>query len=137
MEFKEPLLGIMKIYDYPQSKAYEVRCTCGNPDHLLHTLVEVEDDTVIVNTYVTVNSDYWSEWLTLDMSKLIDNYALYSAVYAGLGFVNYIARNLQKTYDIWVKGCIKLENTTIMSQEQAIHYADTIKHAISEMEKNK
>lgn len=135
MNYKEPALGIMKMYEYDNSVAYEVKCTCGNEDHTLHTVVEAFDDNVAVTTFVTVNTDYWSEWLKLDIDKLVDNYFLYSAAYSLLGFINYIARNLKLTYHIWVKGCVKFENSTIMTLEQANNYADTLKHAVETLEK--
>jgi hypothetical protein len=132
MDYQEPSLGIMTMMKSDRGNIYRVSCSCGEPDHDMTFHLETVDDEIEMHTYVNVNTDHWSNWLMLDLYKLVDNYVLYSALYSMVTTINTIVRNTKLTWNIWSKGSIKFESTIIMKKEQALQYAETIKHAFGE-----
>lgn len=117
--------------DYGDSKFYKVVCGCGQPDHDLNFEVEAEDIGVTVNTYVTVKTDYWSE--SLKKRYDIDNPYLQELDWTLKDIWNGLVTRLKLTWSVWTKGYVQAETTIVMSEQQALNYAETLKSAIQDV----
>jgi hypothetical protein len=132
MKAQAPAKGILMTNDFGNSKWYQVICGCGQPDHTLTVEVEADEMGVNVNTYATVKTNYWSE--TVEKRYDIDNPWLQEFDWAWKGLVNGIVNRLKLTWSIWVNGYIKCETTALMSKQQTLNYAETLKQAIKDVE---
>jgi len=103
MKAQIPAVGILKRGDYGDSKSYQIVCECHDPDHDHNVWVEAEDTRVTVTTYTTQMTKIW------EMSRW-------------------------KT--IWIlltKGYVEYQASIIMTQQQALNYAETLKSAVSDV----
>ncbi len=132
MNAQQPAEGILKTNDYGSSKWYHVVCGCGQPDHSLTVEVEAEETGISVNTYATVKTDYWSE--TVKKRYDIDNPYLQELDWAIKDIINGFVTRLKLTWAVWTKGYLRCETTTLMSKQQALNYAETLKSAIKDVE---
>lgn len=132
MNPQQPAEGILKSNDYGNSKWYQVVCGCGQPDHTLTVEVEADETRVSVNTYVTVKTTYWRE--TLVKRYDIDNPYLQELDWAVKDIINGFITRLKLTWAVWIRGYIETETTTLMSKQQALNYAETLKSAINDVE---
>lgn len=128
MNSQTPAEGIMKTHDFGNSKWYQVVCGCGQPDHTLTVEVEAEETGVSVNTHATVKTDYWTE--TVKKRYDIDSPWQQEFDWFWKDLVNGIVSRLKLTWSIWVKGYVQAETTILMSEQQALNYAETLKSAI-------
>ncbi len=131
MKPETPAEGILKTHDFGDSKWYHVVCGCGQPDHQLTVEVEAEDTGVSVNTYATVKTDYWSE--SVKKRYDIDNPYLQELDWALKDIWNGLVTRLKLTWNVWTKGYIRAETTILMSEQQALNYAETLKSAIQDV----
>lgn len=127
-----PAEGILKTGDYGDSKFYKVVCGCGQPDHDLDFEVEAQDTGVSVNTYTTVKTDYWSE--TVKKRYDIDNPYFQELDWTVKDIINGFMTRLKLTWAVWARGYLQCETTVLMSKQQALNYAETIKSAINDVE---
>jgi hypothetical protein len=127
-----PAAGILKTNDFGNSMWYQVVCGCGQPDHTLTVEVEADEMGVNVNTYATVKTNYWTE--TIEKRYDIDNPWLQEFDWFWKGLVNGLVTRLKLTWDVWFKGYVRAETTTLMSKQQALNYAETLKQAIKDVE---
>jgi len=133
MKAEAPAQGIMKTGDYGDSKWYKVSCSCGQPDHDITFEVEVNDGgEIVVNTYIDTKTDYWTE--ALKKRYDIDNPWMQEIDWAVKEFINGLVRRLKFTWKMWTKGYIRTESTTVMTKQQALNYAETLKQAIKDLE---
>jgi hypothetical protein len=132
MKAQAPAEGIMKTNDFGDSKFYKVVCSCGQSDHDLDFEVEAEDVGVSVNTYVTVKTDYWSE--SIKKRYDIDNPYLQELDWTIKDIWNGFVTRLKLTWTVWAKGYIQCETTVLMSEQQALNYAETLKSAIVDVQ---
>jgi hypothetical protein len=132
MKAESPASGILRTNDFGKSKWYQVVCGCGQPDHTLTVEVEADEMGVNVNTYATVKTNYWSE--TVEKRYDIDNPWLQEWDWFWKGLVNGFLTRLRLTWDIWVKGYVRAETTALMSKQQTLNYAETLKQAIKDVE---
>ncbi len=133
MKAQSPAEGILKINDFGNSKWYHVVCGCGQPDHSLTVEVEADECGVNVNTYAQVKTDYWTE--SVKKRYDIDNPYLQELDWTLKDIWNGFITRLKLTWAIWFKGYIKCETTVLMSGQQALNYAETIKSAIDDVKK--
>ena len=131
LQAQEPAEGILKTHDYGNSKWYQVVCGCGQPDHQLTVEVEAEETGVSVNTYATVKTDYWTE--SVKKSYDIDNPWHQEFDWFWKDLWNGLIARLKLTWTVWSKGYVKAETTIIMSEQQALNYAETLKSAIQDV----
>jgi hypothetical protein len=131
MKPQTPAEGILKTNDYGDSKWYHVVCGCGQPDHTLTVDVEADEMGVSVNTYATVKTDYWTE--SVKKRYDIDDPWLQEFDWFWKGLVNGFFTRLRLTWDIWIKGYVRAETTTLMSEQQAINYAATLTSAVKDV----
>ena len=139
MEPHLPAEGILKHNDYGDSKFYKVVCSCGNDDDSIEFEVESSMHDITVTTWTTQKTDFWTAMFKTRYD--IDNEVLQEVEWAWKNFWNGLATRLRLTWDIWVRGYVKYQSTTIMSKQQALNYAETLKSAILDVkhfkEKNK
>jgi hypothetical protein len=131
MKAETPANGILRTNDFGDSKWYQVVCGCGQPDHTLTVEVESDEMGVSVNTYATVKTDYWSETVTKRYD--IDSPWLQEWDWFWKDLVNGVVTRLKLTWAVWVKGYVQCETTVLMSEQQALNYAETIKSAIKDV----
>ncbi len=131
MKAQTPAEGILKTNDFGNSKWYSVVCGCGQPDHTLTVEVEAEDTGVSVNTYATVKTDYWSE--SVKKRYDIDNPWAQEFDWFWKDLWNGFVTRLKLTWAVWTKGYLKAETTILMSEQQALNYAETLKSAIQDV----
>lgn len=132
MKTQKPAEGILMTNDYGNSKWYHVVCGCGQPDHSLTVEVEAEDTGVSVNTYVTLKSDYWTERFKPNYG--MDNPWLEEFDWAWKRLANGLWRRLKLTWVLWTRGYVQTESTILMSRQQALNYAETLKDAVRAVE---
>lgn len=127
-----PAEGITLNRDFGDSKFYSVACSCGNPDDAIDFYVEIDSDMmdVTVNTSTTQKTDYWTEKFK---APHYDN-AFINGCYK---FANALWTRLRLTKNIWLDGYVKYSSYTIMSKQQALNYAETLKTAVAEVESHK
>ena len=135
MKPQTPAEGILKTNDYGNSKWYHVVCGCGQSDHTVTVEVEADEMGVSVNTYATVKTDYWTE--SVKKRYDIDSPWLQEFDWFWKGLVNGFLTRLRLTWDIWIKGYVRAETTTLMSKQQALNFAETLTSAIKDVEEFK
>jgi len=131
MKAQAPAEGILKTNDFGDSKWYHVICGCGQPDHTLTVEVEADEMGVSVNTYATVKTDYWTD--SIKKRYDIDDPWLQEFDWVWKDLINGFLTRLRLTWDIWIKGYVRAETTALMSEQQALNYAETLKSAISDV----
>lgn len=129
---EKPAEGILKTHDYGNSKWYSVVCGCGQPVHSHTVEIEAEDTGISVNTYVTVKTDYWTE--SAKKRYDIDNPYLQEFDWFWKDLWNGLVTRLKLTWTVWTRGHIECETTILMSKQQALNYAETLKSAIKDVE---
>ena len=104
MKAQTPAVGIMKTNDWGEAQAYKIDCSCGDSDHAHSVWVEADELGVTVTTYTMVKSKWWS------------------------------MNRFQKIWKLLTKGYVEYEGSVIMTQQQALNYAETLKSAIADVE---
>jgi hypothetical protein len=133
MKAETPAQGIMKTHDFGDSLMYTVACSCGDSTHDINFNVEVNDGgEITVNTYVETKSDYWSQ--TFVKRYDIDNIWLQEVDWVWKDLINGLITRAKLTWSLWTKGYVRTESTVIMSEQQALNYAETLKTAIKDLE---
>jgi hypothetical protein len=85
------------------AQTYQVVCECQDADHDHNVWVEADNHCVTVTTYTTQKSRFWE---------------------------------MSRWRTIWLlltKGYVEYEASIIMTQQQALNYAETLKTAISDL----
>jgi hypothetical protein len=131
MKAQTPAEGILKTNDYGDSKWYHVVCGCGQEDHSLTVDIEADEMGVSVNTYATVKTDYWTE--SVKKRYDIDSPWLQEFDWFWKDLVNGFLTRVRLTWDIWIKGYVRAETTILMSEQQALNYAEILKSAINDV----
>jgi hypothetical protein len=93
--------------------------------------VEADDTGVSVNTYATVKTDYWTD--SVKKRYDIDNPYLQEWDWFWKDLVNGFLTRLRLTWDVWIKGYVRSETTVLMSEQQALNYAETLKAAMTDV----
>lgn len=103
MKAQIPAEGILKRGDYGDSKSYLVPCSCCGTDCELNVWVEAEDTAVTVTTYTKLKSKWWS------------------------------LNRWQTIWTLLTKGYVECEGSVIMTEQQALNYAETLKCAVKDV----
>ena len=131
MKAQTPAEGILKTNDWGYSKMYKVVCQCGDTRHDITFDVEANDTDVCVTSYTVQYTDSWTQSVKERFD--IDNYWLQEFDWTWKGWWNKLVSRLRMTKQIWWDGEVKFEATTIMSEQQALNYAETLKAAIEDV----
>jgi hypothetical protein len=105
MKAETPAEGILKRSNWGDAITYQVTCECHDSNHDHNVWVEADDHSVTVTTYTTQKSKWWS---------------------------------LNRWQTIWIlltRGYVEHEANIIMTKQQALNYAETLKKAIKDVEK--
>jgi hypothetical protein len=103
MKVQTPAEGILKKNDWGNSKAYQISCGCGDPEHDHNLWVEADNTGVNVTVFVNVKSPLWS------------------------------INRWQQIWTLLSKGYLAHESTLYMSEQQALNYSEAIKSAINDV----
>jgi len=102
-ESQMPAEGVLLRKDYGDSKVYQIVCECGDCDHDHNVWVEAEDTGVTVTTYTQQKTKWWQ---------------------------------LSRWQIIWrllTRGYVEYEASIIMTRQQAVNYAETLKSAVKDV----
>jgi hypothetical protein len=99
-----PAQGILKRNDWGDAMAYQVVCECGDSNHDHNVWIESEDHNITVTTYTQQKSKWWS------------------------------MNRWQTMWILLTRGYVEYEASIIMTQQQAINYAETLKKAVEDVE---
>ena len=135
MQAETAATGIMKTHDFGNSKFYNVECSCGNDDDSITFEIEAEPDTgsIILNHWTVQKTDWWTE--SVKKRYDIDSIWMQEFDWFWKSLWNGLTTRLRLTRDIWWNGYVKYQSTVIMNRQQTLNYAETLKSAISEIEK--
>ena len=104
MKAEKPAEGILKRHDYGDAKTYSVPCSCGCENGTHNVWVESDITGVSVTTYQKLTTQWWK------------------------------FNRWQKIWTLLTKGYIEVEACTIMSQQQALNYAETLRSATKDVD---
>jgi len=99
-----PAQGILKRNDWGDAMTYQVVCECGDSNHDHNVWIEAEDHNITVTTYTQQKSKWWS------------------------------MNRWQTMWILLTRGYVEYEASIIMTQQQAINYAETLKKAVEDVE---
>jgi hypothetical protein len=98
-----PAEGILLRKDYGDAKIYQVVCECGDCDHSHDVWVEAEDHGVTVTIYSNQKTKWWQS----NRWKII--------------------------WTLLTKGYVERESNIIMSEQQALNYANVLSTAVTDV----
>jgi hypothetical protein len=99
-----PAEGIMLYKDYGPCKMYKVTCECGCDDCSHMVEVDAEETGVVVTTYTTQKTNFWSK------------------------------NRWQLIWTLLTKGYVEYEASICMSKQQALNYSEVLKSAVKDVE---
>ena len=105
MEAQQPAQGILLTRDYGDAVQYAVVCECGDSDHSHNIWVEAEDSNVSVTIYTTEKTKWWE------------------------------VNRWKQIWTLLTKGYIEYEASIIMTEQQTLNYAETLKSAVESSKK--
>ena len=106
MKAQPPAEGILKRNSWGDAVTYQVICECGDSDHDHNVWVETDDtERVMVTVYTHQKSKWW------EMGRLCTIWTLLT------------------------RGYVEYEATIIMTPQQALNYAETLKKAVADLTK--
>lgn len=133
MNAQTPAEGILKRYDWGDSKWYQVVCSCGQEYHDHNVEVEATDHGIDVNIYATAKTDYWTETVKPNMG--IENPWLEELDWFVKDLINGLVARLKVTWEVWTTGAVTVQTTITMTEQQALNYAETLKSATADCRK--
>jgi hypothetical protein len=128
-----PAEGIMKTGDFGDSKFYSIQCNCGNPDDTIVMEVEADDYVISVNLYFTPKTDWWTKLVDEHHKPYYSNSFIFSIDESIRSLINSFYTRIKHTYTIWTEGYLKYQQTTLLTQQQALNFADTLVKAIDDV----
>ena len=131
MKAQTPAEGILKSHEWGDSMMYRVACKCGNDDDAIEVEIEA-DHEVSVTHYVTVKTDWWTE--AVEKRYDIDNEILQETDWFVKNFINGLVTRIKLTWSLWIHGYLKYQATTVMSEQQALNYAEMLKSAMKDVQ---
>ena len=109
-----PAEGILLQQDFGDSKFYKIACTCGNTDDDISLNIEADEGGITIHHSVTVKTAWW------------ETPTKYT-------WLNGLLHRIKMTYRIWIYGYLEYESFTMMTSQQAINYAETMKTATNDV----
>lgn len=100
-----PAEGILLRKDYGDAKIYQIVCECGDCDHDHNIWVEAEDHGITVTIYTQQKTKWWEQ------------------------------NRWQTIWRLLTKGYVERESTLIMSEQQALNYANVLISATKDVKK--
>ena len=103
MTAQMPAEGVMIQKDYGDAKVYKVACECGDGNHTHQVWVEADETGVAVTTYTQQKTRWWE------------------------------LNRWQQIWQLLTRGYIEYEGSVIMTEQQSLNYAETLKKAIEDV----
>jgi hypothetical protein len=135
MKAQIPAQGIMKKGSFGDTQFYEISCSCGQPDHIHSVQVEADDMGVTVNIWTRQSTDVWNEPFKSEYTG--ENNFLYKLTRTFKDAVNGAIRRVSLTWQVWAKGYVTYEVTTVMDEQEALNYSAALKAAVADVKKFK
>jgi hypothetical protein len=107
MKAQTPAEGIVKQHDWGDSMVYKVLCTCGSNEHSHDVWIEKDNIGIVVNIHTIVKSQWWK------------------------------INRLQAIWRLLTQGYVEYETSLIMTEQQALNYAEALKDAIKHVQQVK
>jgi hypothetical protein len=104
MKAQIPAEGVLLQKDYGDAKVYKVACDCGSDEHSHSVWVEADETGVSVTVYTQQKTKWW------------------------------VLNRWQKIWTLLTKGYIEVESNLIMTEQQALNYAETLKKAVKDVQ---
>jgi len=104
MKSHTPAEGILIHRDYGDAKHYTISCECCGSDCEHRVWVESDETGVTVSTYTKQKSQWWK------------------------------FNCLQIIWKLLIKGYVEYEAGIIMTKQQALNYAETLKKSVKDVE---
>jgi len=95
--------GVLIRKDYGDAKIYQIVCECGDCDHSHDVWVEAEDHGVTVTIYSKQKTKWWQ------------------------------SNRWKIMWTLLTKGYVERESTIIMSEQQALNYANVLQSAVKDV----
>lgn len=105
MKAQQPAQGILLTRDYGDAVQYAVVCDCGDSDHTHNVWVEAEDSNVSVTIYTTEKTKWWE------------------------------SSRWKHVWTLLTRGYVEYEASIIMTEQQTLNYAETLKSAVESSKK--
>jgi hypothetical protein len=105
MKAQKPAEGILLSRDYGDAMQYAVTCECGDDTHSHRIFVEAEDSNVSTTIYTTAKTKWWE------------------------------ANRWKQIWTLLTKGYVEYEASIIMTEQQTLNYAETLKSAVESSKK--
>lgn len=128
MEAQKPAKGILEQTGGKDWKMYRVPCSCGC-DNQIDLMVEVDDYNVSANFYAETKTPYWRR--RFETSSVDDQWL----VYVVKEFANDWLNRFEIVWEALTKGYVKTEVTVMLSDQQCINFAETLKTAVEDLKK--
>lgn len=103
MKAQIPAEGILKRSSWGDAVAYQIVCQCHDSNHDHNVWIEAEESDITITTHTTQQSKPWS------------------------------LNRWQVIWRLLTKGYIEYEANIIMTEQQAINYAETLKKAVQDV----
>lgn len=127
-------MGISQTNDFGNSKYYRVECSCQADHDAILFEVEADPQTraITVHTWTTQRTDCWSDWKGVDYN--VNRDPLWEEWNVRLKTLwRTLCLRARLTWDIWVHGTARYDAWTIMNQQQALNYSETLRTAIADV----
>lgn len=123
---QEPAEGISQLKEWPDMKTYKVPCSCGC-DSDVTMMIELDEFSVSTTFYATTKTKYWYNRLDIDYNEnwLLLNFKL---------FFNDWYNRIDVAWKALAKGYVETQSDVILSPQQSINFAETLKNAVDEYE---
>jgi hypothetical protein len=99
--------GVLLRKDYGDAKIYNIVCECGDCDHSHEVWVEAEDHGITVTIYTQQKTKWWQQ----NRWKIM--------------------------WTLLTRGYVERESVLIMSEQQALNYANVLSTAVTDVKKFK
>lgn len=107
LEIQMPAEGVLLRKDYGDAKIYNIVCECGDCDHSHEVWVEAEDHGITVTIYTQQKTKWWQ------------------------------SNRWKIMWTLLTKGYVERESVLIMSEQQALNYANVLSTAVTDVKKFK
>jgi len=123
---QKPAIGISEQRVDDDFKSYKIPCSCGC-DNNVDFFIEVDEYSISATVCSTTKTNYWRERVAVKYTEhwiILNSKLLFNDVYNRLAICG----------QALFKGYIQTESCVILSEQQALNFAETIKSAAAEFD---
>ena len=135
MKSQTPAEGVSLRKNWGDAKWYRVDCECGDENHHHELWVEADGETKQVTVEITTTSttDFWNTTVTPYVTRSSDTVQFFEEWVRYL--INETVRRARLVFRVLFRGYAEYNSTVILTPQQAVNYADTLKKAVKEVDK--